>query len=38
VKNSGEDMVKRFDAFLTWLKSKNHTFGKFQEFQKQIGS
>ncbi|WP_312901173.1 polysaccharide deacetylase family protein [Chryseobacterium taichungense] len=38
VKNSGEDMVKRFDDFLLWLKSKNHSFGTFQEFQKQIGS
>ncbi|SEM86766.1 protein of unknown function [Chryseobacterium taichungense] len=38
VKNSGEDMIKRFDDFLLWLKSKNHSFGTFQEFQKQIGS
>lgn len=36
VKNSGEDMVQRFDHFLSWLKSENHTFGTFQEFQKQI--
>lgn len=38
VKNTGEDMVKRFDDFLLWLKSKNHSFGTFQEFQKQISS
>ncbi len=38
VKNSGQDMVKRFDEFLSWLKSKNHTFGTFQEFQKNISS
>ena len=36
VKNSGKDMVERFDAFISWLKSKNYTFGTFQEFQKQI--
>lgn len=36
VKNSGIEMVKRFDEFLTWLKSKNYSFGTFQEFQKQI--
>ncbi|WP_288460983.1 polysaccharide deacetylase family protein [uncultured Chryseobacterium sp.] len=36
VKNSGIEMVKRFDEFLTWLKSKNHSFGTIQEFQKQI--
>lgn len=38
VKNSGEDMVSRFDDFVLWLKNKNHTFGTFQEFQKQIES
>ncbi len=38
VKNSGEDMVSRFDDFVSWLKNKNHTFGTFQEFQKQIES
>lgn len=38
VKNSGEDMVRRFDDFISWLKNKNHTFGTFQEFQKQIES
>lgn len=36
VKNSRIEMVKRFDEFLTWLKSKNYSFGTFQEFQKQI--
>lgn len=38
VKNSGEDMAGRFDDFVLWLKNKNHTFGTFQEFQKQIES
>lgn len=38
VKNSGKDMVKRFDEFVSWLKSKNYSFGTFQEFQKQIES
>lgn len=36
VKNSGKDMVARFDAFVEWLKEKGHTFGTFQEFQKQV--
>lgn len=36
VKNSGKDMVERFDSFVGWLKEKGHTFGTFQEFQKQI--
>ncbi|WBV53134.1 polysaccharide deacetylase family protein [Chryseobacterium gambrini] len=36
VKNSGVEMVKRFDEFLTWLKSKNYSFETIQEFQKQI--
>lgn len=36
VKNSGNDMIERFDEFVSWLKSKNHSFGTFQEFQKQI--
>ncbi len=37
-KNTGEDMIKRFDEFVGWLKSKNHTFGTFQEFQKRVES
>lgn len=37
-KNTGKEMVERFDEFVGWLKSKNYTFGTFQEFQKQIGS
>ncbi|RKS98113.1 polysaccharide deacetylase family protein [Chryseobacterium defluvii] len=37
-KNTGKEMVERFDEFVGWLKSKNHTFGTFQEFQKQIES
>jgi peptidoglycan/xylan/chitin deacetylase (PgdA/CDA1 family) len=38
VKNSGKDMVERFDQFISWLKSKDYSFGTFQEFQKQIES
>ena len=38
VKNSGRAMVERFDEFIGWLKNKNHSFGTFQEFQKQIES
>ncbi|GAB0157782.1 polysaccharide deacetylase family protein [Chryseobacterium sp. Alg-005] len=37
-KNTGKEMVKRFDEFVGWLKSKNYSFGTFQEFQKQIPS
>lgn len=36
VKNSGKEMVERFDEFVSWLKGKNYSFGTFQEFQKQI--
>ncbi|MGV2450991.1 UNVERIFIED_CONTAM: polysaccharide deacetylase family protein [Ralstonia mannitolilytica] len=36
VKNSGKEMVERFDSFVGWLKEKGHIFGTFQEFQKQI--
>lgn len=35
-KNTGKDMVERFDELIRWLKSKNHTFGTFQEFQQRI--
>ncbi len=38
VKNSGNEMVQRFDDFLGWLKSKNYSFGTFQEFYKTIPS
>jgi len=38
VKNSGRAMVERFDEFIGWLKNKNHSFGTFQEFQKQTES
>lgn len=36
VKNSGKEMVERFDTFVGRLKENGHTFGTFQEFQKQI--
>jgi len=35
-RNSGEEMVKRFDEFLSWLKKSGYQFGTFQEFQKSI--
>lgn len=38
VKNSGNDMVERFDEFISWLKNKKYSFGTFQEFQKKIES
>lgn len=38
VKNSGQDMVERFEEFISWLKNKKCNFGTFQEFQKQIES
>ncbi|MFV0530036.1 MAG: polysaccharide deacetylase family protein [Flavobacteriales bacterium] len=36
-KNTGATMVKRFDEYLSWLKSKKYRFGTFQEFQNKIG-
>lgn len=38
VKNSGTEMVERFDDFIGWLKSKNYQFGTFQQFYKSIQS
>lgn len=35
-KNSGAEMVKRFDDFLLWLKNSGYPFGTFQQFQKGI--
>lgn len=32
-KNSGEDMISRFDNFLEWLNKKNVKFVTFKEFQ-----
>lgn len=37
-KNSGEEMVERFDQFLFWLKKSGYKFSTFQEFQKSIPS
>lgn len=31
-KNSGEDMIHRFDEFLSWLNKKNNIFGTFKDF------
>lgn len=36
LKNTGNEMVERFDDFVGWLKSKNYQFGTFQEFYKSI--
>jgi len=38
IKNSGNDMVERFDNLVGWLKNRNYKFGTFQEFQRQIES
>lgn len=35
-KNSGSEMVERFNEYIIWLKSKNHKFGTFKEFIKTI--
>lgn len=35
-KNSGKEMVERFDKFLFWLKKSGCQFGTFQEFQKSL--
>lgn len=35
-KNTGEDMVTRFDEFLTWLNKKGNTFGTFKDFLDKI--
>ena len=37
-KNTGKQMIKRFDEFLTYLNQKNFSFGTFQQFQKSIES
>jgi peptidoglycan/xylan/chitin deacetylase (PgdA/CDA1 family) len=36
IKNSGNEMLERFDDFVGWLKSKNYQFGTFQQFYKSI--
>ena len=35
-KNTGEEMVARFDEFLAWLKKNGNTFGTFKDFLKEI--
>lgn len=35
-KNSGNDMVNRFDKLLTWMISKNYKFGTFKDFIETI--
>lgn len=34
-KNTGEKMIHRMDEFIKWMKSKNYTFGTFQDFIQQ---
>lgn len=36
IKNSGNEMIERFDEFLTYLNQRNYQFGTFQEFMKNI--
>lgn len=31
-KNSGQEMIARFDALLQWMNAKNYRFGTFKEF------
>jgi peptidoglycan/xylan/chitin deacetylase (PgdA/CDA1 family) len=35
-KNTGEKMVSRMDALITWMKSENYPFGTFQNFIQTI--
>ena len=35
-KNTGEEMVTRFDEFLAWLKKNGNTFGTVKDFLKGI--
>lgn len=37
-KNTGEEMVQRFDEFLGWIGSKGYPFGTFKEFISKIGN
>lgn len=37
-KNSGKQMIERFDEFLSFLDQRNYKFGTFQEFLKTIES
>jgi len=38
IKNSGNEMLERFENFVGWLKSKDYQFGTFQQFYKSIES
>ena len=38
IKNSGNEMIERFDEFLKFLNQKKYQFGTFQEFQENITS
>lgn len=38
IKNSGNEMIERFDEFLKILNQKKYQFGTFQEFQENITS
>lgn len=38
IKNSGNEMIERFDEFLKFLNQKKYQFGTFQDFQENITS
>lgn len=38
IKNSGNEMIERFDEFLKFLNQKKYQFGTFQKFQENITS
>lgn len=35
-KNSGADMISRFDALLQWMNQKHYTFGTFKDFMQKF--
>lgn len=37
-KNSGNEMIERFDKLITWMKEKRHTFGTFKQLLEKIES
>lgn len=37
-KNTGREMVERFDKYLTWLYNNGYSFGTFQDFERKINA
>lgn len=37
-KNSGNEMIERFDKLITWMKEKRYTFGTFKQLLEKIES